>query len=864
MSSLPTLLKPGYLLPQKWMSKSEVSKLENQIPIEYILNYISDRTPDRKGGQVKISPKTPGDKVIVLKASTGSGKSTSFPVYLYNHYKDRIHKNIVITQPRVLSCVDIPQNILQWAKELEFDKNIGYNTKNFKRLPKEKGIIYCTTEIITQQLLMAETPKDFMKQYQFIIIDEIHVRDLAIDRLLFIIKKLITEFYSDPECPMIILTSATFDENLFIDYFEVPIQNYIMVEGFVHPTVEFWPKYNIIDCNTYAVKKTLQIHIDNIADVIGDESGTFRDIIIFVAKTKVGQKMVEDILHYNSTVLRQEFDQVLSWKKKVLDKEIDELHIKNNNPNISGGKDKAISKASRFYLLPVLLTSSTYEAGGLEYQNMFSSIETISLPIWDIKPGERFDIHKKPDRYVIPSRRVIIGTNVAETGITINTLKYCIDTGYVNSIEYIPDYASKLVCQKGCTQGMVIQRKGRVGRLSPGFWFPCFTKETFNLMQKDQYADIITSDPIDNMLTIFINESETKIVEESSQVLIRNENLRTNACLFQKNYISDPRWWKVQSNKQLNIGIMDFLESPSASAIEYSVERLHKLGMIDTYYNITLFGLISDTIRFIPVYAKKMIFSGFASGASILDLVTATAFIETGKTNIYDDTYKTPNMIGKNNYIFINNVLIGDELIESILLYNEFNEWISLKLKKLFVSYKGKWTNSSQFITLKTIKEWCSERGILYPGWISMISNRNNILDNLISVGINVHYNTAGIHPSKYNLKQILSTNLNEGLEEVKKIKEAIYNGYYSNLCEWNEIKKTYILLAKNVPIAINSHVVPYINPRYSKQSKPQYIVVSDYSLQRSKNSVLFEFNGYGYISVMDNYISVDPKLGIA
>ncbi|NDD67774.1 DEAD/DEAH box helicase [bacterium] len=183
------------------MSKSDADNLKKQIPIQYIMNFLSDRIPESRGGKPKIAPKSLGDKVVVVKASTGSGKSTTFPVSLYETFTERTRKNIVITQPRVLTCIDIPQSILQWAKELAFDKNIGYNTGNYKRLPKEKGIIFCTTEIITQQLLMAETPEDFMKKYQFIIIDEVHTRDLAIDRLLFLMKKLLAEHYDDPECP---------------------------------------------------------------------------------------------------------------------------------------------------------------------------------------------------------------------------------------------------------------------------------------------------------------------------------------------------------------------------------------------------------------------------------------------------------------------------------------------------------------------------------------------------------------------------------------------------------------------------------------------------------------------------------------
>lgn len=862
---LPTLLQPGFLIPPKWMSATEAERLKTQIPIQYIMNFLSDRVPVRRGSKPKLIPKSLGDKVVVLKSSTGSGKSTTLPTSIYDTFIERVSKNIIVTQPRVLTCIDIPQSILQFAKNLEFDKNIGYNTGNYKRVPKEKGIIFCTTEIITQQLLMAETPEAFMKKYQFIIIDEVHTRDLAIDRLLFLMKKLLADHYEDPECPILILTSATFDETIFIDYFGVPKENYIMVEGFVYPTERFWPKYNINQCNTYAVKKALQVHIDNIADVYGEKASLYRDIMIFVPKSKIGEDMVQKFLEYNCTILRQEYDKLVAWKKEHLDREVDELHIKNDNPQAVGGEQGSeISKAARFYILPILLTKSTFDAGGLEYQNMFSSIETISLPLWNLKEGETLDIKKKPDQFVIPSRRVIIGTNIAETGITIDSLKYCIDTGYEFHLEFAPDYAANLMCQKGCTQGMVVQRRGRVGRKSPGFWYPCFTEDSFNAMQKDQYAEVIMADPIDNILTIIVNETETKIVEEESTALIKLDSKRKDAGVFQRNYISDSRWWKIMSNKKLSIGAMDFLEMPSGPALQYAAEKLHMLGMIDTQYSVTLFGSLANLIRFIPIAAKRMIFSGFATGAAIMDLVTITAFIQVGKRGLYGKTFKMPNLLGKDNYTFIYNVLIGDELIEAILLYNDFTEWISTKLKKLFTTYKGKWESGSQLITVDITKEWCESRGIQYSGWISMISMRNVLLENLVSIGLNIYYNTNGEHASQYSLKKLLSEHLDEGLVEIRKIKEAVYEGYYCNLCQWNEQKKLYIILSRNIPLSVKGAVLPSLNPAIAKQTKPQYITITDYSFEQSRDSAIFEFNGSGFISVMDNYISVDPKLALA
>jgi HrpA-like RNA helicase len=383
-------------------------------------------------------------------------------------------------------------------------------------------------------------------------------------------------------------------------------------------------------------------------------------------------------------------------------------------------------------------------------------------------------------------------------------------------------------------------------------------------MQKDAYADIITSDPIDNLLSIIINETESKIIEEESKAIINDELKRREHQLFQRNSISNPRWMKLESKKVLNIGSMTFIEQPSSISLQYAVEKLHALGMIDDAYNTTLFGYLANLIRFVPIEAKRMIFGGFACGASIMDLITATAFIQTGKRSIFGKKYKTPNFFGKPNDDFIYRVLIGDELIGCMLLWNDFNDWINAKITKLFKTGSDTFKTNAGMISVDAVKQWCEEKNIVYDGWTIMIANRDVLIENLITIGINVHYNSSNLASGKFNLKQILMRNLDEGLEEVRKIKEAIYSGYYLNLCQWNENKRVYMLLARNIPIQTKSEVLPFLNPVLAKQTKPKFITVSNYMFAQSMMGATFEFSNSGYISVLDNYVNVDMRLNMA
>ena len=100
--SLPTLLKPGSIVPQKWMSKEQKKKLTTMRSIDWIIEYLVDRAWDRKTPP-KVRIKGPGSRVGVFRSGTGTGKSTVFPPAIYNmFYEERgVKKNIICTQPTI-------------------------------------------------------------------------------------------------------------------------------------------------------------------------------------------------------------------------------------------------------------------------------------------------------------------------------------------------------------------------------------------------------------------------------------------------------------------------------------------------------------------------------------------------------------------------------------------------------------------------------------------------------------------------------------------------------------------------------------------------------------------------------------------
>jgi len=853
---LPTLLTKGNVVIQKWMSKVDKRKAENQVSVEFIIDFIADRMPARRGQQPKVKAKRIGDRVLVLKSGTGSGKSTTLPPYLYNRFDDTLHKNIAITQPRRLTAIDIPYQIIQYNKNLQIEKNIGYQTGIIAKKPVH-GITFMTIGVLTQQLKTL-TAEEFTKKYMFILIDEVHERDLANEFAIYEIKKFLEKAYTEPDCPFFILMSATFDKAPYMNYFNVPKQNYIEVTGQSFHKEFIYADHAIQDWRAYTVDLVKKIHTseEGIKDVTGDTASQFRDILVFVN----GAGMMKSLAL--------------------------ELHKLNTDPSF-------VDKAG--YLGIVSLTSASFAEGAREYQNLFSPIEEVKERValassfktasggynWaDARRGGcsggakmKIEDIKWEEKTVDVARRVIISTNIAETGVTIETLKYCIETGFVISAEFNPTYASHLLLSKNVTQGMSEQRAGRVGRKAPGIVYFLYTKDVLDSFLKDQHPSIISSDITFELLGAIMKETGTELVEVSSDIR-RNTKKYPNAIFIQMHNVDDEQKCMVQSKKSFNALDLDFMSYPSADSVQYSLEKLYMLGFITQTGeqtattgsgktgNIvpTLLGFLANSLRKISLENIRMMLAGYHHKCNILDLITITACIEVGFRNIsmlQRDKYKPVNVLGKSDDATMMHfkLLYADEFIEYIFIWNSYMQTLDKQ--------------KSGIINISAIKDWCISANLKYSGLLMVTEVRDEILESFISLGYDPFWNGLGLKRGSYNLADILRKDMSlghGGMEEIIKIKNCIYEGYRLNIATYNNISKKYVMDYRKTPIDIISSklISPLTVTNISSdksdekiQDRPMKIIVSNILVAPNPFSPgLYSFNAGDSISVLDGFLT--------
>lgn len=768
-SNLPTLFQNGTLVPHMNENKKDLDKYR---AIDYILEWFDKRIPiDSKSDTGYQKAQGVSDRVVVLKSGTGSAKSTGLAPYLFMKFNKRVKKSILITQPRVLTTLDIPKTILGISAykdsddPLELGKNIGYQTQEFVKKPIKKGILFTTTGVLLQ-FIKNLSFENFTKRYKFIIIDEVHDRTIDVDLIMYFIKQMIN---NNPinDCPFFILMSATIHISKYTSYFNT--NTVFEVSGKSFPVDVNYLDLKNEDYINATCNLVLDIHKKNKTDKPNES-----DILIFCSGIGAINKIVKKL--------------------------------------------EMISNPNEIMIIP--LDSTIFKNLGKEYKNMY------------IKTNKR---------------KVIISTNIAETGVTIESLKYCIDTGYVISVEYNPNINCNIILNRPVDQNMATQRKGRVGRVKPGVYYAMYSKQTYEHMNDTTIPDIFISDLSNFILNIlcfqFNHMYKNNLLEFYDKKKTKELN-DIDKTEFIKDYNKYDILKQLHLVKKINVFNMDFFDVPSYSSISNALEKLFVLGFITQSNVPTPIGILTNKIRMIPIEHIRILVSGYKYDTNIMDLITIIALINTPSKYLLQNKFKRFEYTisdQNNNGLFKKKILIGCSYIDFLLFLNEFLS-IDSSEKQL---------------------EFCNNSKVYIDGIYSILQARDDIIDDLMN---NFHMDPyKNTHIKLYDLYQLHINNKfkqNEGDEfynYISKIKLCLYEGLRFNLLTLKDDNK-YYTHNKNVQVSVNNYIVSQIplfsEGRIIEQRKPKYIIYDSMKLSYVMDQMVYETGSY--ISIMDGFVDID------
>lgn len=372
-------------------------------------------------------------QVVIVKADTGSGKSTQLPKFLLEWYATVRHsregENLVdgvrerdprlrgddmsvfkigVTEPRRLAAISIADRL---REELKDETLVSTKIRFW-----EQGQSDAPIKVMTDGILLQEFRRDrLFRQYSAIVIDEAHERSLNIDILLGIFK---TVLHERPEFKLIV-ASATLDAKLFEEFYD----NSCVMEA---------------EGRTFPVDVEYYFGGGNGDPRLRGDDNTGRDTS--------GKG--------DSGLLDEARDAILDLETRHRD-----------------------------HLLCFLPTERDIQDLAAELAHELDSATFDILPLYGrMSPDEQRRIFKHTEK-----TRVVLATNIAETSLTIPGIAYVVDTGTARISRYNAQSRIQGLPVEDISKASARQRTGRAGRVKPGVCIRLYSPEDFE--KRDEFTE---------------------------------------------------------------------------------------------------------------------------------------------------------------------------------------------------------------------------------------------------------------------------------------------------------------------------------------------------------------------------------------
>ena len=419
-------------------------------------------------------------QVAVLVAGTGSGKSTFIPYRMMYPPAENLIRlidrgQIIVTEPRRDATSSTAQMVAQvlCRSTAGPEGPVGYMTGENKQdfHGDTNGLVYITDGILVNWLKQGR-----LGSLGAIVIDEAHELNSNIE---FALGYLAHERHRHPHL-RILIASATINPQVFIDKFGGPDQVALMsltdVEkdfGFGHP---LWPLEEIdLDAPLWA-------HQDWARTWPG--IGDLKEYTARLSELRVATKEVQP-RKWQEAMPGLVAEQVLS----ILDG-TEEGEVLAFLPGL------AEINAAIAQIEPKLPKNTRL------YPYLRDSPDSVKRAV------------RAPAR--AGRRRVIVATNIAETSLTIDGLRFVVDSGLIKRKTWDPATSSERMRTEEHSRFGVQQRWGRVGRKAPGWVFPLYTRAQYEALQASAPPQLTQS----NLEAMLLNASAAGIADVEDLALV--------------------------------------------------------------------------------------------------------------------------------------------------------------------------------------------------------------------------------------------------------------------------------------------------------------------------------------------------------
>jgi HrpA-like RNA helicase len=746
--------------------------LDKFIPFEYIIEWLRSRE-----GRAGIN-----NRLLVIQSGTASGKSITIPSEIYINLvrKRESSGGIICTQPRIITAtenVQIITSIPAYSQYLKIGETIGWATKPTKLKMRKIGILSATNGTLAMQMQLYDDAT-ISQLYRYIIIDEAHERPLSGDLLLSSLKRFLARNADNPHCPFVILMSATIDTRKFAQYFlgtnhgDLTENIIICTAAPSLPREQIWAPSPVANVITEVVRIVAQIVETQPApreewDPTVPEAQVTRgrsDILVFVPGAGETRELTSAFARWQTDHARTVI--IDGDRKKTLDLYLMSLSREDVNTRTVG-------------------------------------YETLGLSIRELQHRIRGDFAGN-----LIERRVIISTNVAETGVTIDSLRYVLDMGYSRENEYNPLVRIETLISKPAPHSRIIQRVGRVGRKFAGTVYHLYTRELYEKLAPDQRPDIETA----NMSTIILP-------------LINDQ---------QKVYGS------------FHYSQLDLLDAPPIDNLIDALNLANALGFIardpiaGRTFTLTEIGTmaltISQTITSLEMI--RVILAGASWDYRMDELISIAAFsILSSRTEELEGKSAHINIAELYVSAFDNSdaqkkwrALLGDTFFDAIVVARKMDEIMCQSAH-----------HSSE--TFARLEAWGARIDIPVSNLLKFADARNNIGSIFLELGFDIMRGQSILR----------APDAAAMMSAILAYKRSLYDGFRLNIVRYDAAANIY-------RTAYGPTVKPGFVERYFEpNSHPRTLIFNKFIAQQSHKTGTFEIIADG-MSILDGFVGEDTR----
>lgn len=418
--------------------------------------------------------------VTIVAGATGSGKTTQVPQFVLEDamlYDEPV--NVYVTEPRRISAMSVATRVSEeLGDDGVNDAWCGYHVRLEKRVGPKTRLVYMTTGVLLRRLSSDRA----LQSVTHVFIDEVHERSADVDLLVVLLKRIL----SAGSKLKVILMSATLETEKLKSYFGsidrqlpicvvpgrmFPVQHYfledIVEETGYTPDPDSWYAKRA----KYVQSKQQQVTVTGRAgrtqtqwvgteeEVYGWSDNEILDDPAYSEETK-RTLLAMDHHQVNCDLIERTIDLIMTY-----DEQGAILVFLPGMPDISRLSEQlhrspVYGDTQRFVIMPLHSSLSTQE-----HKQVFVQFQ-----------------HKV---------KIVLSTNIAETGVTLPDVVFVIDAGRSKQQRYRESTGTSSLVEQFVSRSEATQRQGRAGRVRPGHCFKLYTRRRFARWQEQPVPELL-------------------------------------------------------------------------------------------------------------------------------------------------------------------------------------------------------------------------------------------------------------------------------------------------------------------------------------------------------------------------------------